>query len=524
MFLRSLLLLLLLCSVTARGAVPATVTIRDAPPLFETDGGFVGATIDWWRDNDPVYGPKFGRAGALTVDLDSPGLRAVAASLAPGWLRVGGTPADGIVYEVRGGECANVSTSPEPSCTQAGTSNKCDKCGDAYGCLKWARWVELLQFANATGMRLMFGLNGCRGRHGSATPMDFSNIAALLNRTVSSGLGGLLHGVELGNELIKGYVQPGQMASDFGELRKLLAKLWSAEAHVPIVAGADEIRNMPQFLKAVQPGVLTAATFHMYGTCGHDPGPHMRFPPVSAPGFALQPLCLADGDIPTFTNQVKTNAPSGTRAIIGECALTGGGGANGVTNAFVSSLWYAHWLGSAAKSGVSAVFRETLVGGYYEIVNKTSYEPNPDAFVMALFSRLMGSIVLHADLDISTAAGPANVSQMLRGFAHCSKHSGQLTVLIVNLASETSFTVRIDSKQKVENRIEWHLTAPSGNIHTKQVELNGEVLGLVNGSAMPPMPGKLYDATESIIVEAASVVFVQLPATVLSSSPCANVA
>eukprot|EP01051_Picozoa_sp_SAG22_P008212 SAG22_NODE_613_length_8567_cov_4.215163_3_plen_117_part_00 len=79
---------------------------------------FVGATIDWWRDNDPVYGKKFGQGGALTIDLTSESLRAVAAGLAPGWLRIGGTPADGIVYEVAGGECANVSVSPEPQCSQ----------------------------------------------------------------------------------------------------------------------------------------------------------------------------------------------------------------------------------------------------------------------------------------------------------------------------------------------------------------------------------------------------------------------
>jgi hypothetical protein len=48
--------------------------------------------------------------------------------------------------------------------------------------------------------------------------MDFSNIKSLLNKTVSSGLGDLLHGVELGNELIKGYVHPLTMAKDFTTL------------------------------------------------------------------------------------------------------------------------------------------------------------------------------------------------------------------------------------------------------------------------------------------------------------------
>ena len=49
--------------------------------------------------------------------------------------------------------------------------------------------------------------------------------------------------------------------------------------------------------------------------------------------------------------QVKSNAPAGTKSIIGESALTGGGGVNGTTNGFVSSMWYADWLAYAAKSG-----------------------------------------------------------------------------------------------------------------------------------------------------------------------------
>ena len=110
----------------------------------------------------------------------------------------------------------------------------------------------------------------------------------------------------------------------------------------------------------------------------------MEFPPVSAPGFALQPLCLdkPESTIPGLVAQVMENAPPGTQAIIGESALTGGGGADGTTNAFVSSLWYADWLGFAARNNVSAVFRETLMGGYYEIVNKSTYLPNPDAFTV----------------------------------------------------------------------------------------------------------------------------------------------
>ena len=305
--------------------------------IFVTDEAFVGANIDWWRNNDPVYGPKFGFAGALTVNLTHPSLLAVARGLSPGILRIGGTPADGIVYGVHGGECANVSVDPEPTCTPTPGAYSCDKCGDRYGCLKWDRWVELLRFANTTGMKLVFGLNGCRGRKKASSEMDWSNVVALLNKTANTqGLGSLLHGVELGNELIKGFVNTGQMSKDFIKLKQLVTSIWDVAdptgltLSAPLVAGADESRNMGEFLQGVGAGVLDAATWHMYGQCGHDNGTDGRtFPPVSAPGFALLPSCLSQGGaeagVPAIQKIVADNAPAGTKSWIGESALTGGG-------------------------------------------------------------------------------------------------------------------------------------------------------------------------------------------------------
>ena len=117
----------------------------------------------------------------------------------------------------------------------------------------------------------------------------------------------------LGNELIKGYVHTSQMAKDFKELRAIVDTLWktgsgkSQTQHRPFVAGADEIDNMEDFLKKTGPGVLDYATFHLYGQCGHDPIPHHPFPPISTPGFALQPDCLdksAEDGIPGGVAQV----------------------------------------------------------------------------------------------------------------------------------------------------------------------------------------------------------------------------
>ena len=155
-----------------------------------------------------------------------------------------------------------------------------------------------------------------------------------------------------------------------------------------------------------------------------------------------------------------------------------------------------------------------------EIVNKTSYLPNPDAFTMALFSRLMGPKVLRLELNVSASAGVPNATEMLRGYAHCARGGGGATLLLINLASATDFDVAVGAADAASGgRLEWHLTAPGGDIHAKAVELNGAQLALEdNNTAMPAMQGK-SSAGGAVHVAAASVVFVQLPATA-SPSTC----
>lgn len=55
-------------------------------------------TFDFWRWDDPFYGPKFMNSSALYIDLTNPLLRSLASALAPAILRIGGSPEDGIVF------------------------------------------------------------------------------------------------------------------------------------------------------------------------------------------------------------------------------------------------------------------------------------------------------------------------------------------------------------------------------------------------------------------------------------------
>ena len=178
-------------------------------------------------------------------------------------------------------------------------------------------------------------------------------------------------------------------------------------------------------------------------------------------------------------------------------------------------MWYADWLASNAQAKINAVFRECLIGGYYGIINTTTFAPQTDAFMMTLFARLMGAKVVGAQITWGTKPPHAstNITQMLRAYAHCSRdRSGYSTLLLVNLGSNTSFTVThpVTHPTAATQRVEWHLTAAGKNPRSKTMLLNGVSLSLPPGSdRMPVMGGKAVDAALPIEVAPASIVFLQ---------------
>ena len=65
-----------------------------------------------------------------------------------------------------------------------------------------------------------------------------------------------------------------------------------------------------------------------------------------------------------------------------------------MTNRFISSFWYADALGLLATLNHTGFCRQTLIGGNYGLLNRTTAHPNPDFFIAQLFHDLMGERVL----------------------------------------------------------------------------------------------------------------------------------
>lgn len=163
---------------------------------------------------------------------------------------------------------------------------------------------------------------------------------------------------------------------------------------------------------------------------------------------------------------------------------------------FANTFWYLDAMASKAKFGYSAFCRQDFIGIDYGMLNPETNDPLPDFFAGILWSRLMGTGVVHV-----TVAGEATPNATVRAYAHCTPEapnsafgSGDLTILLLNLASNQTkaTTVTISGVQGCDasncSRTEWRLSGPNGT-DSPTIALNGVELSLEAGR-VPALSGK----------------------------------
>jgi hypothetical protein len=128
--------------------------------------------------------------------------------------------------------------------------------------------------------------------------------------------------------------------------------------------------------------------------------------------------------------------PRGMQIWVGEIAAAWHSGEPGVTNRFISSFWYADALGLLASLNHTGFCRQSLRGGNYGLLNRTTGEPNPDFYMAQMFRNEMGPDVLSLSSNMK--------SEGLRTYAHCHPtEKGRATMLFVNVDPTKTFTVSI---------------------------------------------------------------------------------
>ncbi|CAI0444307.1 unnamed protein product [Linum tenue] len=489
--------------------VEGTVFINGSSRIGRTDADFICATLDWWPPEKCDYGTcSWGTTSLLNLKFICFGFGSIFAAFSPLKIRLGGTLQNKVIYETQ-----------QQACTASFIKSSSEMFGFSQGCLALSRWDELNTFFREAGAEVIFGLNALNGRtiasDGSAKgAWNSSNAEALIRYTVNKNF--TIFGWELGNELsgsgIGTSVAPDQYASDITNLHDIVRKTYASlgkRKKKPLVlapGGFYDANWLTEFINKTPKNSLQVVTHHIYNL-GPGDDTHLI-------DRILDPSYLDGGSSP-FSGLQGILKSSGSSAVawVGEAGGAYNSGHNLVTNAFVFSFWYLDQLGMASSYNTKTYCRQSLVGGNYGLLNPTTFVPNPDYYSALLWHRLMGTKVLSTSFS---------GTKKIRAYAHCSKKSQGITILLINLdgntianvhvSTENAITIQTEgSKVNAHVREEYHLTAGGDDLHSQTVLLNGKVLAVNNTSgsipSMEPVEARLSDP---ITIAPFSIVFAHI--------------
>ncbi|XP_031123684.1 heparanase-like protein 2 [Ipomoea triloba] len=492
-------------------AVPVKLTVRGVTTVAETEDNFVCATMDWWPETKCNYNQcPWGKAGLLNLDLENEILINAIKAFDRLRLRVGGSLEDQVLYEVG----YAVKNCTDFKRTEGGLF------GFSQGCLHMSRWDELHKMFNETRAVMTFGLNALFGRQkakkdGTLWVGDWNpqNARDLMEYTVSKGY--KVESYELGNELcgsgVSARVEAEQYGKDIVALKNVVEEVHPNPTSRPKVlgpAGFYDEKWFNTFLQTSGANVVDGLTHHIYNLGSGDDENLIH--KIQDP-FYLDRIAQTFKDV---SSSVQRFGPwSG--AWVGEAGGAYNSGGKHVSHYFADGFWYLDQLGMTATFNHKVYCRQALIGGNYALLNTTTFIPNPDYYGALLWNRLMGKKVLAVSHDSSP---------YLRTYAHCSKHGGGITVLLINMSNSTTFRVRTRNDMNLYSasarrllllkdapeREEYHLTPEGGNIQTDVVLLNGTPLKITNGSRIPVMNPRLVDPSMPINVAPYSIVFANI--------------
>jgi heparanase len=477
---------------------PVVVAIDRTESRGEVDERFLSVALDtsqvlggrWWsRDANSI---EFGRGDQRTAafDFSRARLRTLAAGLAPAYLRVGGTEADVVYYDMS----ATGGAPPKP-----------------YELvLTRDRWDSLNEFARNVGYKLIFTVNAGPGTRTDGGRWSSQNADALLEYTRSAGYDVPVW--ELGNEVdgywfthgLSGRVSGKQYAEDLATFREHVHSVFPgskvagpAAFFWPVTgeAGSFVVDFMRDFLAAGGPSA-DVVTWHFY------PQQSRRCPVATrraSPTELLDPVALDEAAkwadrVDDLAAKYAPHAP----VWLGETGNAQCGGEPGVSDRFVGSLWWVDELGLSARHGQGVVVRQTLSGSNYGLLEDERLEPNPDYWASLLWKRLMGRVVL----GVQTSNG----DDFVRTYAHCTPDGNGVSLLAVNLHADRHATVRVEG-YGADARL-YLVTAPS--LASPDAYLNGKRLRFDQElPALEPALGAVRDG--AVDLPPASYAFVVSP-------------
>jgi len=352
-------------------------------------------------------------------DFDRPRLLNLAAELSPALLRIGGTQADRVFYDLSD---LPVSQAPEPY----------------VDVMDRAIWDPACDFAEALDLELMFTINAGPGPRDPDGLWTDEQARELIEYTLARdcpvavwelgnepGAFGLEHGLQ---------IEGPEYAVDFALFDSVVAELDpGARTAAPAVAYWPLEGEVP---KKILPSFLTDAgdrvdvvTWHYYPQQSSSCPIGSR--KIDEPILPLAWLETVEGWAAEVEGLRDTDAPQ-AELWLGETGHAQCEGEPGISNTFASSFWWLDQLGRIARRGQPIVIRQALSDFSYSLIEDRGLTPAPDYYASVLWKRYMGTRVLAASVE-----GPGTI----RAYAHCDAGSPGISIVVVNYSAEASETI-----------------------------------------------------------------------------------
>jgi heparanase 1 len=401
-------------------------------------------------------------------------LRRLARELAPAYLRIGGTAADKVFYDL---SAAPLSRPPAPY----------------QAVLTRAQWDGVNAFAAALDYRVLFTLNAGPGPRDANDVWQPDNARALLEYTRTKRYPVALW--DFGNEsnaypvtMSLGYrVGASALARDVAAARALVSATTPgallaapSSAYWPVIG--EFLPIYEDFLAAGGGESIDVVTWHYYPQQSRRCLFATR---RASPNRMLDPATLNEVDAWASRVEAERDAHAKGKPVwLGESGNAQCGGEPGVSDAFVSGFWWLDELGRMARRGQPVLVRQTLSGSNYGLVDEDTLAPRPDYWTAVLWRRLVGARVLDAS---------AGEDSLLRIYAHCTRAGapdatpGAVTVAVVNLDPASGVSLVLDAFGETADVYE----LSSRDLASSEIRLNGAPLAAEDDGAPPPLPPRI---------------------------------
>ena len=439
-------------------------------PIACVDERYLSFSIDisvlaggfWWEGSAKTQ-QGLGAVRVPAFNLANTKLDVLTRALGPAYLRVGGSEADKIHYFAA------------PTADPQGLV------------LTQAMWDGLHAFVQRNGLKLSFTFKyGAFKRHQHGA-WQFDGLRELLSYSKQQGY--TVDVCELGNELNAYWAFHGlasqpravKLASDYATFSRAIKQ---AFPHAKVIGPGsafwprlgETIRPFsnisPKFLAASRKlGTrLDIVDWHYYPFQSHRSPVRTR---KATPSSMLRPRALSEYQkYCQHLKRLRDVYYPHAQLWTGETGSAQCGGEPKLSDRFASCFWWADQLGLGACNGQQVMIRQSLVGGDYGLLDRTTLKPRPDYWLSWLWQQLMGPQVYAVQSQHA----------QLRVYCHSAKQGPGFVLLLINLSAKPCQVVLGPNVPWQQAVLQQTYVLTAKKLGSKKVRINGKRVRLKAGA------------------------------------------